>query len=253
MQRDARFALESVAGEQAVGLHVSDHGLHDLAPLEQSLYRIDGTLAFLTVPVRFAASIVSVGSHSNAYRGSRYSRPATRRVGSAGRPVIETNCAPNSRSKTAQSITPGQAHELVAQVDDVGQLVAEQILDSGLDRGLGSHRGTSQTLHGFRAITATPCNPRHPVSPGNRRAVPIVGLFTADDPLPGRAVVERSVDRAQSGQRAPRPAMRRLDRIHRTVGLLKRHRRAGGRLLEGHQAAARGDREAGTLKPQVDR
>src|SRR5690606_2914593 len=34
-----------------------------------------------------------------------YSRPVISRLGSAGRPVVETNCPPNSRSNTDQSIS----------------------------------------------------------------------------------------------------------------------------------------------------
>ena len=39
VQRGAEFALEQVSREQPVGLHVPDHGLHDLAPLEQPIQR----------------------------------------------------------------------------------------------------------------------------------------------------------------------------------------------------------------------
>jgi len=68
----------------------------------------------------------------------------------------------------------------VAHVDDVDQLVAKQILDSGLDRRLGSHRSASRNLQGFETITAKSCNQRHPLSSRKPLGEPIFGLFRAD-------------------------------------------------------------------------
>lgn len=207
---------------------------------------------------------------------SRPVRPLRRRacVGAHGRAVKPT-ASSGARPGTPAGCTFGAAH---GSGNEVVELQSRRAVGSAVRRAIRTDLTEPVPLEdGYSGLPYVPCagglferQPRgvRPVCV-RRRAERILAVVSMNCPSRGSACAmtewwrahvaqpgggcQRSVDRVPSGDRAPRPAVCRLDRVHRTVGFLQRRRRAGGRLLEGHQAAARGHREAGTREPQVDR